>query len=42
MNRYTDWIMPYLQKQSEDARKYSGNGTEDKLKTIAKVYSMFE
>lgn len=38
MGRYTDWILPYLNKQREDATKYSGGtGIQEKLQTIANV-----
>ena len=42
MHRYTDWVLPYLQKQALDAQKYQGVGTNDKLAAIAKVQSLFE
>ena len=43
MHRYTDWVLPYLANESEKAQKYmNAVGTEEKLKTIASVSSLFE
>lgn len=43
LGRYTDWILPYLTKQRDDALKYSaGSGTQEKLQTIATVNELFE
>jgi hypothetical protein len=40
--RYTDWVLPYLEKQADEARKFAGTGTDEKLKTMATVTSLFE
>ena len=40
-NRFLDWVLPYLVEETEKAKKYSGIGTEDKLKKISAVEEMF-
>ena len=40
--RYTDWIRPYLEKQLQDAAKYSGSGSKEKEEKITKVMSLYE
>lgn len=42
MGRYTDWVLPYLHQQAAEAQKLPGHGTDDKLKRIATVASLWQ
>lgn len=43
VSRYTDWIMPFLEEQTESTKKYSaGSGSDEKLTKIALIQSKFE
>jgi hypothetical protein len=42
MARYTDWMLPYLNKQMAETIKYPGTGTDEKKERIAKITSLLE
>lgn len=43
VNKYTDWIIPFLEEQTESTKKYSaGSGTEEKLTKITLIQCKFE
>ncbi len=41
--RYTDWFMPYLEKQLQDAKKgYSGSQSGERQEIVVKCISLYE
>lgn len=40
-HRFLDWVLPYLADETVKAKKYSGIGTEDKLKKISNIEEQF-